>query len=38
MAITDFSKKYHERMFPSDVTKLLETDPEFVEESRHNLN
>ena len=31
MAITDFSKEYHERMFPGYVSKLLETDPEFVE-------
>ncbi|MBU3182856.1 carboxymuconolactone decarboxylase family protein [Clostridium psychrophilum] len=31
MAITDFSKEYHERMFPGIASKLLETDPEFVE-------
>jgi len=31
MAITDFSKEYHERMFPGYVSKLLETDPEFIE-------
>jgi len=31
MAITDFSKEYHERMFPRYASKLLETDPEFVE-------
>lgn len=31
MAITDFSKEYHERMFPGYVSRLLETDPEFVE-------
>ena len=31
MAITDFSKEYHERLFPGYVSKLLETDPEFIE-------
>ena len=31
MAITDFSKEYHERMFPGYVSKFLETDPEFIE-------
>jgi len=31
MAITDLSKEYHEKMFPGYVSKLLETDPEFVE-------
>lgn len=31
MAITEFSKKYHERMFPGYVSKFLETDPEFIE-------
>ncbi|TWH51919.1 carboxymuconolactone decarboxylase family protein [Sporomusa sp. KB1] len=31
MAITEFSRKYHERMFPVDVSKFLETDPEFIE-------
>ena len=31
MAITDFSKEYHERMFPGYASKLLETDPEFIE-------
>ena len=31
MAITDFSKEYYERMFPGIASKLLETDPEFVE-------
>ncbi|MBW9173061.1 carboxymuconolactone decarboxylase family protein [Clostridium estertheticum] len=31
MAITDFSKEYHEKMFPGYASKLLETDPEFVE-------
>ena len=31
MAITDFSKAYHEKMFPGYVSKFLETDPEFIE-------
>lgn len=31
MAITEFSKQYHEKMFPRGVSKLLETDPEFIE-------
>lgn len=31
MAITEFSRKYHERMFPGYESKLLETDPEFIE-------
>ncbi len=31
MAITDFAKEYHERMFPGYVSKFLETDPEFIE-------
>lgn len=31
MAITEFSKKYHEKMFPGYVSKFLETDPEFIE-------
>lgn len=31
MAITEFSKQYHERMFPGCVSGLLETDPEFIE-------
>ena len=31
MAITDFSKEYHERMFLGYVSKFLETDPEFIE-------
>lgn len=31
MAITNFSKKYHEKMFPGYVSKFLETDPEFIE-------
>ena len=31
MAITDFAKEYHEKMFPSYVSKFQETDPEFTE-------
>ena len=31
MAITDFSKAYHEKMFPGYTSKFLETDPEFIE-------
>lgn len=31
MAITEFSKQYHERMFPGYVSRFLETDPEFIE-------
>jgi 4-carboxymuconolactone decarboxylase len=31
MAITEFSKRYHEKMFPGYESKLLETDPEFIE-------
>ena len=31
MAITEFSGKYHERMFPGYVSEFLETDPEFIE-------
>lgn len=31
MAITEFSKKYHEKMFPDYKSKFLETDPEFIE-------
>ena len=31
MAITEFAKQYHERMFPGYVSKFLETDPEFIE-------
>ncbi len=31
MAITDFSKEYHEKMFPGYLSKFLETDPEFIE-------
>jgi len=31
MAITNFSKEYHEKMFPGYESKFLETDPEFIE-------
>jgi 4-carboxymuconolactone decarboxylase len=31
MAITEFSKKYHEKMFPEYVSKFSVTDPEFIE-------
>jgi len=31
MAITEFSKAYHEKMFPGYISKFLETDPEFIE-------
>jgi 4-carboxymuconolactone decarboxylase len=31
MAISDFSKQYHEKMFPGYISKFLETDPEFIE-------
>ena len=31
MAISEFSKQYHEKMFPGYVSKFLETDPEFIE-------
>lgn len=31
MAISEFSKKYHEKMFPRYKSKILETDPEFIE-------
>jgi 4-carboxymuconolactone decarboxylase len=31
MAISDFSKQYHEKMFPGYVSPFLETDPEFIE-------
>lgn len=31
MAITDFSKAYHEKMFPGYVSRFPETDPEFIE-------
>ena len=31
MAITEFAKLYHEKMFPGYESKFLETDPEFIE-------
>jgi 4-carboxymuconolactone decarboxylase len=31
MAITGFSKRYHEKMFPGYESKFLKTDPEFIE-------
>lgn len=31
MAISDFSRDYHEKMFPGYVSDLLRTDPEFIE-------
>jgi len=31
MAMTEFSKQYHEKMFPGYVSKFLTTDPEFIE-------
>lgn len=31
MAITEFAKEYHERMFPGYVSDFLRTDPEFIE-------
>ena len=31
MAITEFSKNYHEKMFPGYHSIFLETDPEFME-------
>ncbi|KLU65667.1 carboxymuconolactone decarboxylase family protein [Desulfosporosinus acididurans] len=31
MSITEKANKYHEKMFPSYVSKFLETDPEFIE-------
>ena len=31
MAITEFSKNYHEKMFPKYHSAFLETDPEFIE-------
>ena len=29
--ITEFAKKYHNKMFPERQSSLQETDPEFVE-------
>lgn len=31
MAISDFSKQYHEKMFPGYQSDFLRTDPEFIE-------
>lgn len=31
MAITEFSKNYHEKMFPGYQSSFSETDPEFIE-------
>jgi 4-carboxymuconolactone decarboxylase len=31
MAISDFAKEYHEKMFPGYESKLAKTDPEFIE-------
>lgn len=31
MAITEYAKKYHEKLFPSYVSSFLQTDPEFIE-------
>lgn len=31
MAISDFSKAYHVRMFPDSLSKFAATDPEFIE-------
>ncbi|MBU5336610.1 carboxymuconolactone decarboxylase family protein [Intestinibacter bartlettii] len=31
MTISNFAKKYNEKMFPNHESKLLKTDPEFVE-------
>lgn len=31
MAISEFAKKYHEKMFQGHEPKILETDPEFIE-------
>lgn len=31
MKITEFARQYHEKMFPGYESKLLETDPEFIE-------
>lgn len=31
MAITENARQYHEKMFPGGRSKLLETDPEFIE-------
>lgn len=31
MAITEFAKEYHEKMFPGYISDFLRTDPEFIE-------
>lgn len=31
MAISQFSKEYHEKMFPGYISRFLVTDPEFIE-------
>ena len=31
MAMTDFAKAYHEKMFPGHASEFCETDPEFIE-------
>ena len=31
MAISEFAKKYHEKMFPDHVSAFSETNPEFIE-------
>lgn len=31
MAISEFAKKYHAKMFPGYVSKLAKTDAEFIE-------
>ncbi len=31
MALSEFAKNYHEKMFPGYKSKFLETDPEFIE-------
>lgn len=31
MAISDFAREYHEKMFPGYVSDFLKTDPEFIE-------
>jgi 4-carboxymuconolactone decarboxylase len=31
MALTKFASEYHEKMFPGYVSKIMQTDPEFIE-------
>lgn len=31
MAISEFAKQHHEKMFPDGISKFSETDPEFIE-------